>query len=197
MLEDLEYDHAMPDAPYRELHTKIVDAPIDEVWPHCLDVTAREVKTLGPLMMLRDLPKLLGSGRKVPVGAPKPLLDVFAHNGFVLLRRDEVPRNGRASVLFGAVGKFWSPTNNAPVSMSPEELIEFAEPDYAKTIARLDAIDLGDGTTRIETETGVMGTDKASTAKFGPYWALIRLPSGLIRRSWLAAIDRRVTAAAA
>jgi len=52
-------------------------------------------------------------------------------------------------------------------------------------------IDLGDGTTRIETETLVAGTDQASTRRFRPYWALIRLPSGLIRRSWLAAIDRR------
>ena len=65
------------------------------------------------------------------------------------------------------------------------------EPGHAKVIARLDAIDLGDGTTRIETETLVAGTDPASTRRFRPYWALIRLPSGLIRRSWLAAIDRR------
>lgn len=41
-------------------------------------------------------------------------------------------------------------------------------------------------------ETVVVGTDRASTRRFAPYWAFIRLPSGLIRRSWLAAIDRRV-----
>jgi hypothetical protein len=58
-------------------------------------------------------------------------------------------------------------------------------------VARLDAIDLGNGTTRIETETLVAGTDELSTRRFRPYWALIRLPSGLIRRSWLAAIERR------
>lgn len=43
------------------------------------------------------------------------------------------------------------------------------------------------------TETRVEGTDKASNAKFAPYWALIRLPSGLIRRCWLAAIERRAS----
>jgi hypothetical protein len=54
----------------------------------------------------------------------------------------------------------------------------------------------GDGTTRIETETLIVGTDDASTQKFGPSWRLIRLPSGTIRRSWLAAIDRRATRSA-
>lgn len=72
-----------------------------------------------------------------------------------------------------------------------DAFIDFDEPGNARTVARPQAVDLGDGTTRIETETLVAGTDLASTRRFRPYWALIRLPSGLIRRSWLAAIDRR------
>ncbi len=82
--------------------------------------------------------------------------------------------------------------NNAPIAFpDADAFIDFDEPGHAKVVARLDAIDLGDGTTRLETETLVAGTDPASTRRFRPYWALIRLPSGLIRRSWLAAIDRR------
>lgn len=37
-------------------------------------------------------------------------------------------------------------------------------------------------------------TDDAARRAFALYWLLIRGPSGLIRRSWLAAIDRRATA---
>ena len=115
--------------------------------------------------------------------------------GSFILRRDDAPVDGRASVMFGAAGRFWSITENMPVAFdSPADLLEFGEPGYAVTVARLDAIDLGDGRTRIETETRVVGTDAASTRKFAPYWAVIRLPSGLIRRSWLAGIDRRATA---
>ncbi len=120
---------------------------------------------------------------------------MFAHEGFIVLRRDAVPTDGHASIIFGAAGRFWSVRGNRPVSFdSPDAFLDFNEPDHARTVARLDAIDNGDGTTRIETETLVSGTDSASTRKFGPYWALIRLPSGLIRRSWLAAIDRRFRA---
>lgn len=112
----------------------------------------------------------------------------------MILRRDAAPVDGCASIVFGAAGKFWSIRGNAPVPFdSPTSFVDFDAPDFAKTVARLDAFDNGDGTTRIETETLVGGTDDASTRKFRPYWALIRLPSGAIRLSWLAAIDRRAT----
>ena len=92
----------------------------------------------------------------------------------------------------GGAGRFWSVRNDSSITFPDgDAFVEFDEPGYAKTVARLDAVDLGDGTTRIETETLVAGTDLASTRRFRPYWALIRLPSGLIRRSWLAAIERR------
>ncbi|CAN5653228.1 hypothetical protein BH24ACT5_BH24ACT5_13660 [soil metagenome] len=186
------FDEIVPAAPYRELHHRLVAAPIEDVWPHCLDVTAPEIRTLGPLMALRSLPaRIMGKGADL-AWAPRPLLDVFTEEGFVLLRRDSEPRDGRASIVFGGAGRFWSVRNNAPIAFPDgDTFIGFDEPGHAKTIARLDAVDLGDGTTRIETETLVAGTDPASTRRFRPYWALIRLPSGLIRRSWLAAIDRR------
>jgi len=170
----------------------LVAAPIEEVWPHCLAVSAQEIRTLGPLMALRSLPaRIMGNGVE-SASARRPLLDVFTDEGFVLLRRDCEPRDGRASVVFGGAGRFWSVRNDASITFAGgDAFLDFDEPGNAKTVARLDAVDLGDGTTRIETETLVAGTDPASTRKFRPYWALIRLPSGLIRRSWLAAIDRR------
>ena len=186
------FDEIVPAAPYRELHRRLVAAPVEDVWPHCLDVSAREVRTLGPLMALRSLPALITRKGARSASAPRALLDVFTDEGFVLLRRDPVPRNGRASIVFGGAGRFWSVRNDATIAFPDgDAFIDFDEPGHAKTIARLDAIDLGDGTTRLETETLVAGTDPASTRRFRPYWALIRLPSGLIRRSWLAAIDRR------
>lgn len=195
LLPELQIDDAMPDAPFAELHRRTVERPIDDVWPACLDVTVGQVRTLMPLMALRGLPRLLRrKPSKLSMDQNTPLLDAFGASGFVILRKDTEAVDGRASVMFGAVGKFWSVTENAPIAFDgPQALLDFTEPDHAVTIARLDAIDVGNGRTRIETETRVVGTDPASTRKFAPYWALIRLPSGLIRRSWLAGIDRRAT----
>lgn len=193
LLTELELDDALPDAPFSEHHTRVIDRPIDEVWPECLAVTAQQIKTLGPLMALRSLPSRFGSSRTVTASAPAPLLDVFVDQGFVLLRKDEAPTDGRAVVLFGAVSRFWSVAHNAPLPFeSPEALLSFDQPNYGKTVCQMQAVDLGDGTTRIETTTLVTGTDEASIKKFRPYWMIIRGPSGLIRRSWLAAIERRM-----
>ena len=192
-IDDLELADSLPGAPFREFHARTIDRPIDEVWPACLTVTTREVRALGPLMGLRHTPGRLRGRDVADVSAPAPLLDVFAEQGFTTLRRDEAPSGGRAVVLFGAVSKFLSVTGNKPIAMAgPQDLLDFDEPDFAKTVARLEAVVIGDGRTRVETETWVAGTDAASSRKFAPYWALIRLPSGLIRRSWLAAIERRV-----
>lgn len=192
----LDIDTAMPHAPFAELHRRTVDRPIDVVWPACLDVTVGEVRALSPLLALRGLPRrLTRTSGEGAMRAETPLLDSFVGAGFVVLRRDDGPSAGRASVIFGAAGRFWSITENMPVAFeSPSELLAFDEPGYAVTVAQLTAVDIGDGRTLIETETRVVGTDAASTRRFAPYWAIIRLPSGLIRRSWLAGIDRRANA---
>ncbi len=46
------------------------------------------------------------------------------------------------------------------------------------------------GGTLLETETRVLCTDRAAWALFAPYWAIIRLPGGFIRRRMLAGIRR-------
>ncbi len=194
-LSVLTFEESLPRPRFREIHQRVVPQAIETVWPQCLAVTAKDVRAVGPLFVLRGLPARLIGKRTPAVSAPQPLLDVFLSEGFVLLRRDDMPRNGRAIVIFGAAGRFWSLTGNAPIRFtSPAQFLGFATPGYAKTAARLEAIDLGDGTTRVETETRVVGTDTTSTRKFAPYWWLIRLFSGLIRRSWLAAIARRAAA---
>ena len=188
-----QFHELLPAAPFTEQHHRTVDAPIGDVWPHCLEVTASEIRTLGPLLALRGLPARLTRRRAPRAHEPEPLIDVFEREGFVILRRDPAPTAGRASIVFGAAGRFWSIAGNAPIAFAGrDDFVSFDRPGFAKTVARLDAVDLGDGRTRIETEALVAGTDVASTRKFAPYWALIRLPSGLIRRSWLAAIGRRV-----
>lgn len=187
------FDQLLPAKTFAELHVRIVDAPIGTVWPQCLTVTAADVRLLGPLMALRGLPARLTRRHAPSTSAPRPLIDGFASAGFVVLRCDPSPADEHATIVFGAAGRFWSVTGNAPVAFDDAaQFVAFDRPGYAKTVARLTAIDLDDGTTRIETETIVTGTDAASTRRFGWYWRLIRLPSGAIRRSWLAAIERRV-----
>lgn len=187
------FDQLLTANTFTELHARVVDAPLATVWPECLAVTAADVRLLGPLMALRGLPARIARRHAPSASAPEPLVEVFVRAGFVVLRCDSSPQDGHASIMFGAAGRFWSVTENAPIAFADAaQFVAFNGPGYAKTVTRLDATDLGNGTTRIETETLVNGTDSASTRRFRWYWRLIRLPSGAIRRSWLAAIERRI-----
>lgn len=206
---EVEIDSVLTSPRFSEHHHRIVSLPIEDVWPACQRVSGAEIRLLSPFMKLRNLPRVL-QGRQALVvdqkadtantaggagahdAGSEPLIDAFLAEGFHLLRSDPAPEDGRAVILFGAIGKFWSPAGNGPVRFeSTDEFLAFEEPGYAKMVATLAAVDLGDGTTRVETSTLVRGTDRSGTAKFAPYWAIIRGPSGLIRRSWMAAIERR------
>jgi len=192
-LADLEFETLLPNAPFRELHSRTIQRPIEEVWEAFLKLQGDEIRLLSPLFQLRGLPsRLLGRRAPSPLGS-RPALELFADEGFIILRQDQKPIDGHAILIFGTAGKFWSPAHNGPLDFaSPEEFIAFDEPGNAKTVARFEVWDENDAT-RIETETLVVGTDPSSTKKFAIYWTIIRGPSGLLRRSWLAGVDRRAS----
>jgi len=192
MTNDLTFDSLLPHSPFSEVHARVIDQPIDRVWQALLTTPADEIKLLKPLFSLRGVPaRLTGKIPPAPIGSG-PALELFIEEGFVMLRQDQQPVDGRAILIFGAAGKFWSPANNKPKQFdSAADFIAFDERDNVKTVARFELQAMGTTSTRIETETIVDGTDAASVKKFRPYWMLIRWPAGLLRRSWLAAIDRR------
>ena len=75
-----------------------------------------------------------------------------------------------------------------------EDFIAFAEPGFAKAAISF-LVRPERGGSRVITETRVAGTSPEATRAFLRYWRAIRLGSGTIRRSWLAAIRRRAVAA--
>ena len=195
---DTSAHHPSEHAPFREHHERVTPASFDAAWTAALNVTAGEIRVFGPLMSLRGLPALV-RGRSGVRGGDRadrdiPLLELFESEGFI--RLDLQAEAGRdRSVRYGAVGKFWSPTGNHPVRFAnPDEFHAFTEPGHAKLQFDVRVRAASDGV-RLSTTTWVVGTDEAAQRRFAPYWALIRLPSGWIRRSWLAAIDRRAVAA--
>lgn len=191
---ELELSDALPEPRFTERHRRIVDLPNEVVWRACRRVTPREVRTLSPLMAARGIPSRLRHRPSVGFGSSGPLIDAFLDAGFVALRCDEQPRSGRALTLLGAAGKFWSPIHNRPRAFDDAAtFLDFAAPGYAKTVVSLEVTDLGREGTLLQTQTWVRGTDSHADRRFAPYWALIHPFSGLIRRSWLAAIERRAT----
>jgi len=171
-------DAALPTCDVRERHEIWVPAEPQDAYDAVKAVSASEVKLLGPLMRLRTL------GRWPRRRPHAPVLEQMLAIGFAQLGE----RPGE-ELVFGAIGRFWSPTGNRP--RRAEDFAAFAEPGYAKAAMNFVVRREGEGS-RITTETRVVGTDAESTRKFRRYWLVIRPGSGAIRRSWLKAIRRRL-----
>ncbi len=180
-------DELMPEAEHREVHDLWLDAGPEDAYRALAEVTAREIRLLGPLMALRQLPALL-AGRAIRGDRKTPVLDGFERAGFVRLAEDP----GR-EIVFGVAGRFWKLTGNAPIPLSDgaEAFTTFEEPGCAKAAMSFLVRAEGRGC-RLITETRIRTTDAGAARSFRRYWRLVRPGSGLIRRSWLAAVRRRV-----
>ena len=172
-------DNVMPEYDVHEVHSIWVPAEPEAAYEALLTVSAREVRLIGPLMLLR----MLGRSRLLFDGEA-PLIEKMRKTGFV----DLGARPGHEMVL-GAIGRFWSPLGNRPVPT--QDFSTFVEPGYAKAAMNFTVAREGEGS-RVTTETRIVGTDEEATRKFRRYWWLIRPGSGAIRRSWLKAIRRRL-----
>ncbi len=183
-------DDLLPRFDESELHDIWLDAEPAEVEQALTAVTGREVRLLSPLMALRTLPAwLLGRPRKSD-DRQQPLLEAMVRAGFVRLAEEP----GREIVL-GVAGRFWRLTGNAPVAAigDREAFLGFNEPGYARAAMSFLIRREGRGS-RLVTETRIAATDEKARRSFRRYWRVIRPGSAAIRRSWLAAVRRRLLA---
>ena len=94
-------------------------------------------------------------------------------------------------LLAGIVGRFWTPGGGVR-RMPPEQFVEFDEPGHAKATWNFAVEELGNGATRLTTETRILCTDRRARRRFRAYWTVVAPFSGLIRSRAL----RRIKAAA-
>jgi hypothetical protein len=180
-------DEVLPQFDASEVHDVWIDAPPNVVFSAVKQVTVGEVRLVPPLEALRALPGLLARRPAFRPNSTARMLDQFTTG--------VVPLGERAGteIAAGAIGRFWRLFGNEPADVvTREDFLSFDEPGYAKAaISFLVRPDRGGS--RVITETRVVGTSLEATRALLRYWRAIRLGSGAIRRSWLAAIRRRAS----
>lgn len=146
--------------------------------PHRLR-RAFEETTWGDVPLFRTMIVVASAGR---TRLPKdlPVLDTLTGGGFTVLAGDAAQLVVAAVVPMGAGGRVDLATDPAATFRG------FDRPGYYKV-----AMDFRNAAGTVATETRVFCTDEESRRRFSRYWALIRAPSGLIRREWLRGIRRR------
>ncbi len=179
-------DELMPEAEHHEVHDVWLDAAPEAAYRALAEVTGREIRLLGPLMALRQLPAFV-TGRVSRNDDKTPIFETLERAGFARLAEEP-----RREIVFGVAGRFWKLIRNAPLDRvrDRESFTAFREPGYAKAALSFLVRAEGRGS-RLVTETRIQATDPSAGRSFRRYWRLVRPGSGLIRRSWLAAVRRR------
>jgi hypothetical protein len=181
-------DEFAPEFHFQEHHTIIVSAPPDRAYAAIKAVTADEI---GLFHLFTSIRRFGRSGPESILNAPgqQPILDVATRTGFLLL----LDRPG-TEVVIGSI--VVAPPGVAQREgprrqFTGEDFTALSQPGFAKATMNFRIEDLGNGTSRIETETRVFATDNTALRRFTPYWRIIFPGSWILRATWLDAIKTR------
>jgi hypothetical protein len=120
-----------------------------------------------------------------------PILETLSMSGFGVLARE-----ANREIVLGAVNRSEGAGGGeaAPRFGDLAAFAAYDPPGVSKIAFNLRIVELGDGTSKVVTETRVLATDAAARRAFGAYWRLIHPGSALIRVMWLRAIRARAEA---
>lgn len=167
-------DKFLPQYDFCERHSIEINAPAAVIYRTARTMDFRQAHLSYFLCRLRGLSP-----------AAKPTLESILQKHFVFL--GEEPNK---ELLLGITGKFWT-LDGGLMRVAGEDFINFERTGYAKAVWDFSLTEIGNGASRLETETRVFCTDETSRSLFRAYWFLIRAFSGLMRREILCVIKRR------
>jgi hypothetical protein len=178
-------DEFMPEFHFREHHTIVISAPPARVYDAVKSVPADEIALFNLFTSIRRFGR---AGPESILNAPEqqPLLDVATRTGFLLLL-DRPP----SDVVLGAVVVAPPGTRGPGRKLTGADFMALTQPGFGKATMNFRIDDLGNGTTRVETETRVLATDRVALQRFTPYWRTIFPGSWILRATWLRAIKMR------
>jgi hypothetical protein len=179
-------DEALPEYDFRERHACHIDAPLERVDEAVRAVTIRDMPLPRLLFAVRAAPRRLRRKPSRFGEVDVPLLGLALDIVFGSL--GDEPGD---EVAIGMIGQPWKLAGGKTRRFErPDEFRAFAEPGFVKAAMNFRFEPRGKGTL-LATETRIKATDPAAQRRFRRYWLVIRLGSGLTRRSWLRAAKRR------
>lgn len=174
----------LPRAQFRERHEAWVVGDPGPILDVLSSLDDRDDALVRAMLTLRELPsRLWGAlgGRSALRGKPR-----FGLHSFTELERgDEV-------LVLGLAGRFWRLDFGLVDIPDAQAFRDFNEAGTARLVMTFVVESRNEGAARLITETHVHCPDTMSFVMFAPYWAIIRLGSGLIRRRMLRLVQQRL-----
>lgn len=182
-------DEFAPEFHFRERHTIEVSATPHRVYDAIKAVSADEIALFNLFTSIRRFGR---PGPESILNAPRqqPILDVATRTGFLLLLDRPATEVVIGSVVV-APPRTGPPRDGSRRSYTVEDFKALTQPGFAKATMNFRIEDLGNGRSRVETETRVFATDGTALRRFNPYWRLVFPGSWILRATWLEAIKTR------
>ncbi|HEX2723912.1 MAG TPA: hypothetical protein VHM24_13430 [Gemmatimonadaceae bacterium] len=182
-------DTFLPNFDVSERHRVRVMATQAATYAALREADLAESSLARALMFLRAMPSTLSRGlagvREFRNARHEAVtLGSFEDRGFRILAEDP-PRE----IVIGLEGKFWLPSGALCTPVAEAFRNDVIPAGMARAVWNFTVGEDG-AETELATETRVLCADAATRRRFLPYWALIRIGSGLIRGAMLASIKR-------
>lgn len=169
---------------YGAIAHRVVNAPPSVTYSAARhqDLLSIHSRLAGTAMWVRGLPDRLQ--RRLPLRVPTRLTfdDLVARGRWVLLGE-----NPGREVVFGVVGRFWTPKVRWEY-ISAEEFAGYHEPNRGKIAVALSVRAYGNGRSLLTYEVRMVLTDPRARRWFGWYWRTVRPFVTLVMRATLGAI---------
>ena len=176
---------------------------IDELMPrydvverHAIDVSASPTAAYEALLRadfgrsgvvrvleaIRTFPAAIAARRRGSAVRPRRALTLSAMESSGFVRLADVPGQ---EIVLGIEGRFWALDGGRCSPSAAAFRTTPPQPGTARAVWNFAFTAMGERRTLVSTETRVLCADAQARRRFLPYWYLIRVGSGLIRRAML------------
>ncbi len=175
----------LPEFSFHECHeSRLISAPAVDIIAAVASLDIRDDRVVGTLMSLREFPARVVHQLRKTASRPAPAPLNFST--FTLLERTAT------ELSLGLAGRFWRPDVVIRHIPTATQFDALNDARAAKLVLRFQVIEQGNNTRTLRTETFIHCANTRTKMLFTPYWLLIRLASGWIRRRMLRTIEQAV-----
>jgi len=171
-------DELMPRYDVAARYETLVNAELARAFSLVQHVDFSQSRVTRFLMAVRTLGRSRRARRDPDLN--QKLTERIRGSGFVPLREIE-----NQEIVIGVVGRFWQARSGIVLGLSPEDVLAFEKPGYAKALWNFHLASVAPNQTRLSTETRVQTFGPSARRKFVLYWSVVGPFSGWIRKEML------------
>ncbi len=165
-------DELLPRHDFVASYEAEMNASIERVWTCLLTTDVSALPLVRFLFLLRGL--------RLPLRNSHNLMEEIRPYGFL-----ELAARQYQEIVIGAIAKPWRHDGGVVQDLDTDGFLQFDTAGYVRIGANVTLTPLDRQRTLVVTETRVLALDERARRRFRAYWALVRRPSGLIRKAVL------------